>query len=233
MSRRRLVTLAALALLAGAAAGVDGSAQVPAPPPSVQPGPEPAPSPLEPPYEPIRWRRSVAIGRPFGGRLVRGVRLPAAGPDFFTWDPVRRRAPNRGWRRYGTDYLIRLVLRVAGEQRAAFPDAPRVAIGDLSRPRGGDFGPRFGSVGHASHQNGLDVDVYYPRLDGLERRAESPAEIDRELSQDLVDRFIRAGVEYVFVGPRTGLTGPRRVVQPLRLHDDHMHVRIRPKRRSR
>jgi hypothetical protein len=31
----------------------------------------------------------------------------------------------------------------------------------------------------------------------------------------------------VFVGPHVGLRGPRRIVQPLRLHDDHMHVRIR------
>ena len=44
-----------------------------------------------------------------------------------------------------------------------------MAVGDLSRPHGGDFGPRFGYIGHASHQNGLDADVYYPRADGTER----------------------------------------------------------------
>ena len=33
------------------------------------------------------------------------------------------------------------------------------------------FGRRFGGLGHASHQNGLDVDVYYPRIDGRELRA--------------------------------------------------------------
>ena len=43
-----------------------------------------------------------------------------------------------------------------------------MAVGDLSRRHGGDFGPRFGYIGHASHQNGLDVDVYYPRADGRE-----------------------------------------------------------------
>jgi hypothetical protein len=44
-----------------------------------------------------------------------------------------------------------------------------------------------------------------------------------------VDRFVAAGAEKVFVGPRLGLRGPRRVVQPLAYHDDHLHVRL-PKR---
>ena len=54
-----------------------------------------------------------------------------------------------------------------------------MAIGDLSRPHGGDFGPRFGYIGHASHQNGLDVDVYYPRADGRELAPRDAREIDR------------------------------------------------------
>ena len=81
------------------------------------------------------------------------------------------------------------------EYRLANPLAPRVGIGDLSRRHGGDFGVRFGGLGHASHQNGLDVDVYYPRLDGLERRAYKPSQVDRELAQDLVDRFVAAGAQ--------------------------------------
>jgi murein endopeptidase len=102
-----------------------------------------------------------------------------------------------------------------------------VGIGDLSRPRGGDFGPRYGLPGHASHQNGLDVDLYYPRRDGLERAPRGAAGIDRRLSQDLVDRFVRAGAQRVFVGPSTGLRGPPGVVQRLAHHDNHLHVRIR------
>ena len=35
-------------------------------------------------------------------------------------------------------------------------------IGDISRRGGGPLDE------HASHQNGLDVDIYYPRLDGRE-----------------------------------------------------------------
>jgi murein endopeptidase len=175
----------------------------------------------------IEWRHSVAEGIPSAGRLVGGVRLPAAGEHFFTWDPVLRRSPNRSWRRWGTDRLVRLVLRIALEYRAAHPDAPRMAVGDLSRPRGGDFGPRFGYIGHASHQNGLDVDVYYPRADGRERAPRFASQIDRRLSQDLVDRFVRAGAVLVFVGPNTGLRGPPGVVVPLVNHDNHLHARIR------
>ena len=175
----------------------------------------------------IEWKRSVAIGSPSAGRLVRGVRLPASGEYFFTWDPVERRRPNRGWRRVGTDRLVRLVLRVAREYRRANPAAPRMAIGDLSRPHGGDFGPRFGYIGHASHQNGLDVDVYYPRADEREKAPRDASQIDPELSQDLVDRFVAAGALTVFVGPNTGLTGPPGVVVALANHDNHLHVRIR------
>jgi murein endopeptidase len=184
-------------------------------------------SPGAPP-DPIRWRRSRAVGLPFAGRLVRGVRFTSQGRDFFTWDPLRKRSPNRAWRRHGTARLVRLVLRVLREHRRANPGAPRVGVGDLSRPRGGDFGRRFGGIGHASHQNGLDVDLYYPRRDRRERRPKRVSDIDRRLAQDLVDRFVRAGAVYVFVGPATGLRGPRAVVQPLVNHDDHLHARIRP-----
>jgi murein endopeptidase len=175
----------------------------------------------------IDWRRSVAIGSPSAGRLVRGVRLPAEGRHFFTWDPVRRRSPNRGWRRFGTDRLVRLVLRIAREHRTAHSGAPRLAIGDLSRPHGGDFGPQFGHIGHASHQNGLDADVYYPRADRRERAPRDASQIDERLSQDLVDRLVAAGAATVFVGPSTGLSGPPGVVVPLVNHDNHLHVRLR------
>jgi murein endopeptidase len=188
------------------------------------PLPQTAPSPA---YAPIVWHHSHALGKPWRGRLVRAVQLPREGDDFFTWDPVRNRVPNRSWRRWATDRLVRMVLSVLGEYRITNSRAPRVGIGDLSRRHGGIFDERFGGLGHSSHQNGLDADVYYPRLDGHERRAGRVRQIDLELTQDLVDRFVAAGAQYVFVGPHTGLTGPRKVVIPLRFHDDHMHVRVR------
>jgi murein endopeptidase len=113
------------------------------------------------------------------------------------------------------------VLRVVREYAAAHPGAPRLGIGDLSRRHGGYFGPR-----HVSHQNGLDVDVYFPRLDRRERPPKVAGQVDRRLAQDLVDRFVAAGAVRVFVGPNTGLTGPPRVVQALWNHDNHLHARI-------
>jgi hypothetical protein len=175
---------------------------------------------------PIHWRRSKALGLPHAGRLVRGVRLPAEGAHYFTWDPVRRRSPNRAWRRWGADHLVRTTVRVVQAYAAAHPSAPRVGIGDLSRPHGGDFGPAFGAIGHATHQNGLDVDVYYPLRSAAERAPLSVDEIDPSLAQDLVDRFVRAGAVKVYVGPSTGLTGPPGVVEAIPLHDNHLHVRV-------
>jgi hypothetical protein len=170
---------------------------------------------------------SRALGRPWDGGLRGGVRLPAEGAGFTTWDPILERVPNRSWRRWGTDRLVRTLERVLADFAAENPGAPRILVGDLSRPRGGDFGPRYGRPGHASHQNGLDADVYYPRLDRKEVAPRAAADVDRALAQELVDRFVAAGAELVFVGPTVGLTGPPRIVQRLRLHDDHLHVRLR------
>jgi murein endopeptidase len=174
------------------------------------------------PQAEVAWRHSIAVGLPSAGRLVRGVKFPPEGVDFFTWDPVLHRVPNRASRRWGTDRLVRFLFQVIREYAEAHPGAPRVGIGDLSRRRGGTFGPV-----HATHQNGLDADVYYPRRDRKERPPISVSEIDRRLAQDLVDRFVAAGAKLVYVGPNTGFSGPRGVVQVLWNHDNHLHVRIR------
>jgi len=182
-------------------------------------------------YERVIWRDSRALGRPSAGALLRGTKLPAQGRHFFGWDPELRRSPNPAWRRYATDRLIRVVLRVVDQFARANPVAPRLAVGDLSRRRGGHFGARYSSRPlHASHQNGLDVDIYYPRRDRREKAPGSVVDIDVGLSQDLVDRFVRAGAQFVFVGPNTPLTGPRGIVQPVPRHDNHLHVRLPPDR---
>jgi len=205
----------------------------------------------QPPEPRIEWHDSVALGTPGAGTLQAGVKLPAAGRNFFTWDPILKRQPNRGWRRWATDDLVHTLLEVIRAHARAHPGAARVGIGDLSRPHGGSFGPEFGGIGHATHQNGLDADVYYPLLDGnsgqahkvcrrgrvrrakpaarcLERAPLGAAEIEPALSQELVDRFVRAGATTIYVGPNTGLTGPPGVVIPLVNHDNHLHVRIAP-----
>jgi murein endopeptidase len=190
----------------------------------IEPAPVVAPPAVDPP---IAWRASLAVGKPFAGRLVDGVQLPAEGHDFWTYDWGLRVSPNRPWRRWGTDRLVQTLLEVLAGYRAANPGAARVGVADLSRPHGGRFGKNFGGLGHSSHQHGLDVDVLYPRVDGLERRAWAPELVDEQLAQDLVDRFVGAGAVYVFTGPRLHLTGPRGIVVKLTHHDDHMHVRVR------
>jgi murein endopeptidase len=226
MARLRLsAALAACAL--AAALGIRGLEAAPAQSPSSA-----ATTGLEQLERSLLDAGSVSLGLPHRGALIRGVQLPPEGEDFFTWDFPLRRAPNRGWRRWSAGRTIVIVLAVIAEYRAAHPEAPRVGIADLSRPHGGDFGKRFGGLGHASHQNGLDVDILYPRAD-LQELVPSKARIDRPLAQDLVDRFVAAGAEYVFVGPNTKLSGPRKVVQKLAFHDDHMHVRFFARRGGR
>ena len=212
----RLLAAVALTLALAAPAALARPTQEPLPPPE-HPAPE------------IAYRHSVPVGVWWNGALRRGVQLPAEGPDWFTWDPVRKRIPNRPWRRWGTDRLVRTVLGVIEEYRLENALAPRVGIGDLSRTHGGDFGARFGGLGHASHQNGLDADIYYPRMDGQERRPYKPSQVDVDLAQDLVDRFVAAGARVVYVGPSLGLEGPRKRVVPLVQHDDHLHVRLQLK----
>lgn len=205
------------------------------PTPLPPPAPEPAPAPMataraappRPESAPGAAPRSRALGRPFRrGRLVNGIQLPISGPDHLTWDGPLGRTPSRPWRRWGTDVLVATILRVLAEHRAAHPGAPRVLVGDLSRPTGGSFDRRFGGLGDASHQNGLDVDIYYPRRDRRPVAATGPGEVDRRLSQDLVDRFRAAGAQLVFVGRHVGLKGPGGEVVRLPHHDDHLHVRI-------
>ena len=132
-------------------------------------------------------------------------------------------SPSRGWRRWGTELNVTRTLAVIREFQAAHPEAPRLGIGDLSRPRGGPFGREFGGLGHAAPERaGRRRLLPAPRPP---RAAAAQAEPGRPpLSQDLVNRFVAAGAQMVFVGPRVGLHGPRGVVQRL-VHHDHVHVR--------
>jgi hypothetical protein len=190
------------------------------------------------PLQGLAWRpppasedRSRAVGRPNDGRLRDGLLLPAQGRDFTTFDPILEVAPNREWRRYATGRLLRVVYAALRDYREVNPDAPPVLVGDLSRPRGGWFGREYGGLGHASHQNGLDIDLYYPRRDGHRRKPARAAQVDRRLAQELIDAFVaRPEVQYAFVGFNVGLTGPAKRVQRIAHHDDHVHIRVLPPR---
>lgn len=168
----------------------------------------------------IDWNRATSRGLPYAGSLDGGTRLPLRGPDWVTWHPVEDTVPNAPGRLYAHERTIHRVVSVVSAYRVANPRAARVVVGDLSFREGGPMDQ------HVSHQNGLDVDVYYPRRDGAERAPATTDQLDRALAQDLLDRFVAAGAEKVFVGYSTGLHGPHDVVVPYPNHEDHMHVRF-------
>jgi len=174
---------------------------------------------------------SIAVGAPNRGRLVNGLQLPESGPDWVTWDVGTGASPSRPDRRWGTDRLLAFLIAVLHDYRAANPGAPPVVIGDLSRPYGGPFGSQEGGLGHVSHQNGLDVDVLYPRADRQPLPPNGVHEVDRPLAQDLVNRFVARGAQFAFVGLHIGIGGPPAIVQRIAHHDGHVHVRIANARR--
>ena len=61
--------------------------------------------------------------------------------------------------------------------------------------------------------------------DGVEGPAD-PGTYDRELTQQLVDRLVAVGAQYVFVGPSLDVHGPPGIVMTWPNHDDHVHWRI-------
>ena len=138
----------------------------------------------------------------------------------MTWNPVTDSSPNLPGRLYGHERMIRAILSVVAGYREAHPNAQRVVVGDISFRDGGRMDQ------HVSHQNGLDVDVYYRRLDRHTSAPIRTGQIDRQLAQDILDRFVAAGATKVFVGYSTGLRGPSGVVVPYPNHENHMHVRF-------
>ena len=105
------------------------------------------------------------IGTYAKGCLAGGAALPAEGSG---WQAVRL-SRNRTW---GHPALIAFVERLAAAARA--DGWPGLLVGDLAQPRGGPM-----RSGHASHQIGLDVDLWLTpmpdrRLRGAERETFVP-----------------------------------------------------------
>jgi len=168
----------------------------------------------------IAWHTATSIGLPYAGHLENGTQLPVEGPDWVTWNPNTDSRPNLPGRLYGHEHTIRTIMKVLARYRRAHPSAPRIVVGDISLHSGGVMDQ------HVSHENGLDVDVYYPRRDRWLQAPTSTAQIDRRLSQDLLDGFVAAGASKIFVGYATDLRGPRDIVTPYPNHENHMHVRF-------
>jgi penicillin-insensitive murein endopeptidase len=92
--------------------------------------------------------KAVAIGYYPRGCLAGGVEFPANGP---TWE-VMRLSRNRYW---GHPSLIHFLEKFA-PLAAKATGWKGVLVGDLSQPRGGPS-----PSDHASHQIGLDVDIWF------------------------------------------------------------------------
>jgi penicillin-insensitive murein DD-endopeptidase len=90
---------------------------------------------------------SRSIGFYTNGCLAGGVELPMTGEAWQVMRPSR----NRNW---GNPRLIDYIERFAHDSRT-LDHWPGLLIGDLSQPRGGPM-----LTGHASHQIGLDVDIW-------------------------------------------------------------------------
>lgn len=94
-----------------------------------------------------------AIGFYSKGCLAGGIAIPTDGP---TWQAMRL-SRNRRW---GHPDLIALVERLSREA-AAHDGWPGLLVGDIAQPRGGPM-----LSGHASHQVGLDADVWLTPMPG-------------------------------------------------------------------
>lgn len=100
-------------------------------------------------------QRSQAVGGYARGCQAGAVQLPETGP---TWQAMRL-SRNRNWAQPITvDYVQDLSRYVA-----TLPGWEGLYVGDMSQPRGGPM-----LTGHASHQSGLDIDIWMLPPDRLD-----------------------------------------------------------------
>lgn len=181
-----------------------------------------------------------AIGETSRGCLAGAVGLPKDGPGYQVMHLERRR-------NFGHPVLVGLLQGLG--QTIQREHLGVLHIGDLAQPRGGPT-----PFGHRSHQNGLDVDVWFtlePDLvgsgDPLRARIPAPSVLNdsasglsRLLWEDRHRRVLEvvgriAKVDRIFVNPhikrelcRTA-PGDRswlRKIRPWWGHDDHFHARL-------
>lgn len=168
-----------------------------------------------------------------------GVAIATDGP---TWQAMRL-SRNRRW---GHPAMIGLVERLSRE--ATRDGWPGLLVGDISQPRGGPM-----RDGHASHQIGLDADIWFTpmparRLTAAERetlkqtsmlvkggltvdeRRWSGAHLlllRRAASYPEVERIlVHPGIKKKLCETATGDRSWLRKVRPFWGHDAHFHIRI-------
>lgn len=99
-------------------------------------------------------QRAQSFGGYARGCQAGAVQLPETGP---TWQAMRL-SRNRNWAQPTTVDFIKDLSRFAATQ----PGWNGLYVGDMSQPRGGPM-----LSGHASHQSGLDIDVWMLAPDRL------------------------------------------------------------------
>jgi penicillin-insensitive murein endopeptidase len=184
--------------------------------------------------------KARAIGFYSRGCLAGAQALPI---DGETWQ-VMRLSRNRNW---GHPALIAFLERFA-RRVPSINGWPGLLVGDVSQPRGGPM-----LTGHASHQIGLDADIWLTpmparRLSQVEREemmaqnmvADNQLDVDRSRWTPAHMALIKAAaqspeVERIFVNPAIkkaichDATGDRswlNQVRPMVGHNYHFHVRI-------
>ena len=145
---RRLIPFALLAAVSAAHAQTPGTLEPKALPPLANPN-----NPATPAKE-LFGRRTEpaplaarAVGSYARGCVAGAVALPI---DGQTWQ-VMRLSRNRNW---GHPRLIAFLERI-GKRVPEINGWPGLLVGDISQPRGGPM-----LTGHASHQLGLDADIW-------------------------------------------------------------------------
>jgi penicillin-insensitive murein endopeptidase len=181
-----------------------------------------------------------SIGFYSKGCFAGGVGLPLDGP---TWQ-IMRPSRNRNW---GHPAMIALLEKFS---RDAVADGwPGLLVGDISQPRGGPM-----RTGHASHQVGLDADIWFMPMPStpysLAGREKIGAKslikpgtnyvLDQKRWDPVYARLLERAARYpeverIFVNPGIKkklcetVTGDRSwmsKVRPYWGHDEHFHVRI-------
>jgi murein endopeptidase len=160
---------------------------------------------------------SRSIGTPGNGRLVNGVLFPETGPDHFAWNFREQRIGGSDRTRWGDCRVVRAVLRGLTLYRRRNPGAPRVAVGDMGLRHGGEIDH------HATHEDGRQIDLYFPRRDRRPSEPHTIAQVDLRLTRELVRAMLDLGAARVLIGPHIDIRTPPRVARWPH-HDDHLHA---------
>jgi len=178
----------------------------------------------------------LSIGSPNAGLLFN----PQPMPEGDLWQIRNPRET------YGTTETLGFIIKAIETVEARFPGSPRLVVGDISRPDGGRLN------WHASHQVGRDVDLGFyhrsevedflrgrksnldlPRTWALVRALVTETDVHRIFLDRSVQRYLyshalevgenRLWLDVLF-GRYTG--GKDALIQHVRGHRDHMHVRF-------